>query len=144
NARNLVDRQRSIPLSMLAPLAAAPNVRFYSLQVGAGAEQLTSAPFPIIDHTAKLIDFTQTSGLIANLDLVICVDTAVAHLAGAMNQKTWLLIYQPPDWRWMLDRRDSPWYPGIRLFRQSVPGAWDEPIARVAEQLKLLGEKLER
>jgi Flp pilus assembly protein TadD len=144
NPANLVDARRSIPLPMLAPLAEAPNVRFYSLQVGDAGKTATATPFPIIDHTQKLTDFTQTSGLIANLDLVISVDTVVAHLAGAMNQKVWLLSYTPGDWRWMFDRADSPWYPSMKLFRQPTPGDWSEPIARVASELKRLGEKLSK
>lgn len=143
NAASPVDRRRSIALSMLAPLGAAPNVRFYSLQLGDASKQIASAPFPIIDHTGKLTDFTQTSGLIANLDLVICVDTVVAHLAGAMNQKVWLLTYTPADWRWLFDREDSPWYPSLKLFRQRAPEKWDEPIARVADELKQLGERVD-
>ena len=84
----------------------------------------------------------QTSGLIANLDLVISVDTVVAHLAGAMNAKVWLLSYTPGDWRWMFDREDSPWYPSMRIFRQPQVGNWEEPISRVASELKRLGEKV--
>ncbi len=142
NPASFVDGRRSIPLSMLAPLAKAPNVRFYSLQLGDAGRQAESSPFPILDHTAKLTDFTQTSGLLANLDLVICVDTVVAHLAGAMNVKVWMLTYAPPDWRWMFDREDSPWYPSMKLFRQPSPGAWEVPIKRVADELTRLGEML--
>jgi Flp pilus assembly protein TadD len=142
NPKNLIDRRRSIPLSMLAPLGAAPNVRFYSLQVGPAAAQTASSSFPIIDHSAKLTDFVETAGLIANMDLVICVETAVAHLAGAMNQKTWLLMYEPPDWRWMFDREDSPWYPSIRIFRQKTPRNWEDPINEIAEKLRELGQRL--
>ena len=144
NPRSHVDQRRSIPLSMLAPLGEAPNVRFYSLQVGPAAEQITSSPFPIIDHTAKLTDFVETAGLMANLDLVISVDTVVAHLAGAMNLKTWLLSYSPPDWRWMRGRSDSPWYPSMTIFRQPAPGQWDEPIRQVADELTQLGNRLRK
>jgi Flp pilus assembly protein TadD len=143
NPSNAIDARRSILLADLAPLAASPNVRFYSLQVGdAGKKQTASSPFPIIDHTEKLTDFTQTSGLIANLDLVICVDTVVAHLAGAMNHKVWLLSYTPGDWRWMFDRDDSPWYPSMKIFRQKEHGKWKEPIEEAATLLKSYGEKL--
>ena len=142
NPSNVVDSRRSIALSDLAPLAAAPNVRFYSLQIGDAGQQTKSAPFPIINHTEKLTDFIQTSGLIANLDLVICVDTVVAHLAGAMNHAVWLLAYTPGDWRWMFDRADSPWYPSMKIFRQPTPGDWKTPIAQMAALLTSYGEKL--
>jgi hypothetical protein len=142
NRANIVDVRRSIPLSMLAPLAEAPNVRFYSLQVGDAAQESKTSQFPIIDHTDMLTDFTHTSGLIANLDLVISVDTVVAHLAGAMNAKVWLLSYTPGDWRWMFEREDSPWYPSMKIFRQPQAGNWEEPITRVAEELKRLGERV--
>ena len=144
NPASHIDKKRSLAIEMLAPLAAAPNVRFYSLQVGPAAAQIEKAPFPIIDHTAKLTDFIQTAGLVANLDLVICVDTVIAHLAGAMNHRVWMLTYTPPDWRWMFDREDSPWYPTMKLFRQKTPGQWDDPIAQVADQLKKLGERLNK
>jgi hypothetical protein len=142
NPASVVDQRRSLLLSMLAPLGTAPNVRFYNLQLGEARKQIETAPFAIIDHGDKLTDFTQTSGLIANLDLVICVDTVVAHLAGAMNAKVWMLTYTPPDFRWMLNRADSPWYPSMKLFRQPTPGDWDGPIAEVTSALRQLGEKV--
>jgi hypothetical protein len=142
NPASHVDKKRSLNLEMLAPLAAAPNVRFYSLQIGPAAAEIEKSPFPIIDHTAKLTDFIQTAGLVANLDLVICVDTVIAHLAGAMNHRVWMLTYTPPDWRWMFDREDSPWYPTLKLFRQKTPADWKGPITQVADQLKKLGERL--
>jgi hypothetical protein len=129
---NLNDRNRSIPLERFAPLAAAERVRFHSLQ---------TAPPPAVggialsDWSALLTDFAETAGLIANLDLVIAVDTAVAHLAGAMGKPVWLLLPFSPDWRWLLDRSDSPWYPTMRLFRQEIPGDWESVIRRVATEL---------
>ena len=90
----------------------------------------------IIDFTADLIDFTDTAALIANLDLVIAVDTSTAHLAAAMGKPVWLLNRFDTCWRWMLERRDSPWYPGMTLFRQTRMGDWDGVLAEVAEQLR--------
>jgi len=90
---------------------------------------------PLQDHGAALIDFAQTAACIACLDLVITVDTSVAHLAGAMGKPVWILLPFYPDWRWLLDREDSPWYPSARLFRQSAPGDWVGVLARVKAAL---------
>ena len=90
----------------------------------------------MIDWTADLIDFADTAAMIEHLDLVISVDTAVAHLAGAMGKRVWLLLPWIPDWRWMLERTDSPWYPTIRLFRQANIGDWAEVLQRVAASLQ--------
>jgi Flp pilus assembly protein TadD len=128
---NRNDRNRSIDLQKLSPLAAVKGVQFHSLQPSRAADP----PMALSDWSDLLKDFAQTAGLIANLDLIVTVDTAVAHLAGAMGKIVWLLLPFPPDWRWMLDRSDSPWYPTMRLFRQEMPGDWDKVIRRVAEQL---------
>ena len=89
----------------------------------------------LVDLTADIRDFAETAGLISHLDLIVTVDTAVAHLAGAMGKPVWMLLTFVPDWRWLLDREDSPWYPTMRLFRQSVRGEWDDVVKRVAEAL---------
>ena len=89
----------------------------------------------LVDWTEELKDFADTAALIANLDLVIAVDTAVVHLAGAMGKPVWTLLPFASDWRWLLDRADSPWYPTMRLFRQATPGDWDGVIRRVAAEL---------
>jgi tetratricopeptide (TPR) repeat protein len=128
------DRNRSIPVELLFPLAELPNVRFHSLQPGAATE--ISPRIAILDHTQHLTDFADTAALIANLDLVITVDTAVAHLAGAMAKPAWLLLPFAPDWRWMLGRDDSPWYPTMRLFRQPAPRDWPSVVANVLRQLR--------
>jgi hypothetical protein len=134
NPRHQFDHLRSIPLETLAPLASMKDVVLISLQKdrppGAGSQT-----FELIDRTSELRDFADTAALIANLDLVISVDTSVAHLAGAMGEPVWTLLARAPDWRWMLDRDDSPWYPTMRLFRQRAGGDWDEVIARVAAAL---------
>jgi tetratricopeptide (TPR) repeat protein len=130
------DRHRSIPLSAFELLAgAAPSPLFVSLQKGPAASQDRSAPIPLRDWTNQLDDLIDTAALIQNLDLVIAVDTAVAHLAGALAKPVWLLIPFAPDWRWQLDRRDSPWYPTMRLFRQPARGDWTTPIAEIATEL---------
>jgi tetratricopeptide (TPR) repeat protein len=132
------DRNRSIPLAALAPLARVPGIRFISLQKGEAARQAEHPPagMEIVDWTAELVDFTDTAALIENLDLVISVDTAVAHLAGALARPVWVLLPLTPDWRWMLDRADSPWYPTMRLFRQPMRGDWATPITKIAEELR--------
>jgi tetratricopeptide (TPR) repeat protein len=130
------DRHRSFPLAMLAPLAGVSGVTFFSLQKGAAAGQTAETPFEIVDWTGDLNDFADTAAMIANLDLVISADTAVVHLAGAMGKPVWVLLPFVPDWRWMLDREDTPWYPQMRLFRQKKIGDWDPVIARVVQALE--------
>jgi hypothetical protein len=120
------DRARSFPLSCFEPLAGLPDVRLFSLQKGPGAEQLQEAAgrFPIADLGSRLHDFMDTAAVLMNLDLVIACDTAVAHLAGALGTAVWVALPLAPDWRWLLDRDDSPWYPTMRLFRQKKLGDW--------------------
>jgi ADP-heptose:LPS heptosyltransferase len=89
----------------------------------------------VIDWTAELHDFADTAALVQNLDLVITVDSAVAHLAGALGIRTWVLIQFVPDWRWLLERTDSPWYPSMKLYRQRERGDWSSPIERLRDDL---------
>jgi tetratricopeptide (TPR) repeat protein len=134
-----VDARRSVPLSALAPLAAIPGVRFVSLQTGAPTGQLRGQPWPgpaIIDPADALGDFADTAALVANLDLVISCDTAVAPLAGAMGKPVWILSRFDGCWRWLEGRDDSPWYPTARLFRQTAPGDWAGVVERVAAALR--------
>jgi Tfp pilus assembly protein PilF len=138
------DRTRSIPLKHFAPLAAIKNARWISLQKGEAARQPPPAGMPLVDLTDRLTDFADTAALIANLDLVICVDTAAAHLAGAMGKPVWVLIPFAPDWRWLMHRERSPWYPTMRLFRQQRPDDWDRAIAQVAKELRNVSEGVMR
>jgi hypothetical protein len=132
------DRQRSVALSRLAPLWDIANVRWISLQQGEAGRQSADAPMEMADWSSEMRDFADTAAVIANLDLVITVDTAVAHLAGAMGRPVWVLLPFVPDWRWMLERRDSPWYPTMRLFRQARFGDWDGVIGQVKAALQNL------
>jgi tetratricopeptide (TPR) repeat protein len=132
------DSLRSITLAQLAPLARIPGVSFLSLQKGEVTAQLDAPPpgMVIRDYTAELPDFADTAAFLGSVDLVITVDTAMAHLAGGLGKRVWLLNRCLPDWRWLLDREDSPWYPTMRQFRQTRPGDWDGVIARVAQALE--------
>jgi tetratricopeptide (TPR) repeat protein len=132
------DGIRSLTLGKFAPLASVAGVRFFSLQVGAGAEQVVSPPpgLRITDLGSGVATFADTAAIIENLDLVISVDTAVAHLAGALGRPVWVLLPMDCDWRWLLEREDSPWYPTARLFRQRRRGDWAEVLERVARELK--------
>lgn len=127
------DRNRSCPLSQFQPLGQIAEVRLFSLQAGDVGSDLTGGQ--IIDLAPELEDFAATAAAIAGLDLIISVDTAVAHLAGALGKQCWLLLPFAPDWRWLLNRNDSPWYPSLRLFRQDHPGDWSGVLARVADEL---------
>ncbi|MBN8891573.1 MAG: tetratricopeptide repeat protein [Rhodospirillales bacterium] len=131
----LMDRRRSMPLSALAPLAGVEGVRFVSLQVGPASGQAPPPGLVLHDWTDELHDFADTAALVAALDLVIGVDTAVVHLAGALGRPVWLLNRFDTCWRWLLHRDDSPWYPTLRQFRQAAPGDWAGVAARVAAAL---------
>lgn len=135
SATNPMDREYSCPLADLAPLLAISGISYYSLQVRPAAGEITQDT-PLKDMTEHLLDFSDTAALLVNLDLVITVDTAVAHLAGALGRPVWLLLTQTPDWRWMLERDDSPWYPGMRLFRQTRTGDWPSVVREVALALR--------
>jgi hypothetical protein len=126
------DPLRTIPIQKLAPLAQIADIEWVSLQ--AGASDLGPA-LPIVDHSRRLTDFAQTAALINCLDLVISIDTAVAHLAGALAKPTWTLLPWSADWRWGHTAETTPWYPTMRLFRQTTRAVWDDVIARVAKEL---------
>jgi tetratricopeptide (TPR) repeat protein len=128
------DARRSIGLEKFAPLTALANVELHSLQKGPAAEQAKNPPagMRIVDHANEIQDFADLAALVENLDLVISVDTAVAHLAGAMAKRVWVLLPIISDWRWMMDRSDSPWYPTMRLFRQKSADRWDDVMREVS------------
>ena len=137
NPRHKYDRSRSLSLEKLSPLSELEGVVFYSLQKGKAVGQMKEAQdiMGLVDYTDHLNDFSDTAALIENLDLVISVDTAVVHLAGAMGKRVWTLLPYIPDWRWLLYRSDSPWYPSMRLFRQPEYGDWDSVIKLVRDEL---------
>lgn len=133
------DRKRSLTLELLAPLGETPGATFYSLQKGAGAAQAASPPkgMRFVDLAPHIKDFADTAAFIAQLDLVITVDTSVANLAGAMAAPTWTLLSTVPDWRYQMEGDTTPWYPTMRLFRQANDGDWPEVIARAAQALRM-------
>lgn len=133
------DRRRRVPLAALAPLAAISNVALFNLQRGPALAEIASSAHRVRfadAPTSWTEDILDTAATMQSLDLVISVDTMVAHLAGALGVPVWTMLHAAADWRWMAGRADSPWYPSMRLFRQSVPGAWDPVIAAVSEQLR--------
>lgn len=140
NPSNQRDKQRSMKLADFVPLGQIAGLALHSLQVGSGAEQVKNPPqgLEIADWVGELKDFSDTAGLIANLDLVISIDSAVAHLAGALGKSVWLLLPDWPDWRWMFGRDDSPWYPTMRIFRQTTAGDWQGVVRRIEEELRRL------
>jgi Glycosyltransferase family 9 (heptosyltransferase) len=133
------DRNRSVPFRLLTELLDV-DAMFVSLQKNPkpeDAETLRECK-AIVDHSALLTDFAETAALVSCLDLVISVDTSVAHLAGALGRPTWILLPYVADWRWLLGRDDSPWYPTARLFRQTAPRDYTSVVDRVRTELKAL------
>ncbi len=140
NPANERDRQRSISLNHFEKLSRPGGVRLISLQKGPGAEQagMRQTPFPLLDLGDRLdreAAFVDTAAAMMTLDLIVTVDTSIAHLAGALGRPVWVLLPFMPDWRWLLERQDSPWYPTMRLFRQDRPGAWDTVFERIGAAL---------
>jgi tetratricopeptide (TPR) repeat protein len=133
------DQTRSIPLAAFAPVAKLPNVTLLSLQKQHGLDQLAQVAFPIVDLAARLDvsggAFLDTAAVMQSLDLVITSDTATAHLAGALGVPTIVALAKIPEWRWQLERSDTPWYPSVSLFRQTTLGDWDEVFRRIAEHV---------
>jgi len=134
NRRN---RTRNVSLEMLLPILQTEGIDFFSLQAGEGPEEtrLAAGTAGIIDHTSHIHDFADTAALMSQLDLIITVDTAAAHLAGALGRRVWTLLPFVPDWRWGLQGEETPWYPTMQLFRQPSPGDWDSVIRNLAAEL---------
>jgi Flp pilus assembly protein TadD len=134
------DKGRSIPLREFAPLAAIPGVRLISLQQGFGAEQVAAVDFNARietpdEHFDEAGAFVDTAAVVMNLDLIVTSDTSIPHLAGALGRPLFVALCRAPDWRWLLDREDSPWYPSARLFRQTGIGDWSDVLARIAAEV---------
>jgi hypothetical protein len=127
---------RSVPLELLEPLLHIDGIHFFSLQMGPGAEELAARKLPMTDLAPVTGDMADTAAQMAHLDLVITIDTSMAHLAGALARPVWVLLGYSPDWRWLLTREDSPWYPTARLFRQPRHGDWLSVIERVRDSLQ--------
>jgi Tfp pilus assembly protein PilF len=132
-----LDKQRSMHFAQLSPLLDVAGVEFHSLQIDPAAA-VQAAGYPVTDRTALIADFSDTAALIEHLDLVISVDTAVAHLAGALGKPVWMLSRYNGCWRWLTERADTPWYPTMRIFRQSALGDWDGVVAEVKRELQQL------
>jgi hypothetical protein len=130
------DRNRSASLIHFKPLAELPGIDWVSLQLGEPAGQIETAEWSLEAPLTDGAGFAETAAIIQGLDLVIAVDTSVAHLAGAMGKSTWLLLSYAPEWRWLLERADTPWYPTMRLFRQRSLGDWAGLVADVVEALR--------
>ena len=142
NTHPEVDRARSFPLAALAPLAAVPGVRLISLQKGFGEKQLDALPAGMrVESLGPNFDsgpdaFVDAAAVMAHCDLVVTCDTSIAHLAGALGRPVWVALKRDAEWRWMTERVDSPWYPTMRLFRQTRRGAWDDVFAAMAGALR--------
>jgi hypothetical protein len=132
---------RSFCLRHLEGISQLPGVRLISLQKGDGIEQLGSRPDAMAVESLGgnfPEDFAETAAAMETLDLIITCDTSVAHLAGALGRPVWVALRNAPDWRWLLDRQDSPWYPGMRLFRQTAPGDWRGVFAKIEAELEII------
>ncbi len=136
-----LDRRRSTNVATLRPLAAVSGVQFISLQKGPAAAETRAAGFDLLDVMDDVTDFADTAAIVANLDLVISVDTSIVHLAGAMGKPVFLLDRYDNCWRWLSGREDSPWYPSLRIFRQERSGDWAPVIARVATALAVAASR---
>jgi Flp pilus assembly protein TadD len=134
---NVTGRYRSMRLATLAPLLHLPGIEWYSLQCGEAANELKAPEFTgrIENLGARIQSFGDTAQAMNELNLVISVDTAAVHLAGALGKQVWVLVPSEPDWRWMTQREDSPWYPTVRLFRQTDPHSWDNVVIQIKKAL---------
>lgn len=136
--KQINNRNRAVPLGLLRPLLEVPGVQCFSLQKAAAGRFSDVAPWPeqLVDLTADWNDFTDSAGMLEQLDLVVTVDTAIAHLAGALGRPAWVLLAPNADWRWLLAREDSPWYPSLRLFRRGFGEDREAQVGRVVQALR--------
>jgi tetratricopeptide (TPR) repeat protein len=135
------NHSRSVPLDLLETLFDLEDVHFFSLQMGAAAAELAARKVRITDLAPLTTDMADTAAQMMQMDLIISIDTSMAHLAGALGRPLWVLLSKVPDWRWLLDREDCPWYPTARLFRQPATNDWPSVIAKVRSELITLAEK---
>lgn len=133
------DGRRTVPLRLLAGLNRVPGIALFNLQRGPALASLGGRAAPTFVHRGKSLQVLETAALMSHLDLIVTVDTMVAHLAGALARPVWTLLHFGADWRWLLDREDSPWYPTMRLFRQPAPGEWVPVIDRLTGELARIG-----
>jgi hypothetical protein len=131
------DRNRSAQLTDFRPIANVPGIALLALQKGPKIDQAGSwfGRAPLINVGAEIDDYDDTMAILQHIECLVTVDTSVAHLAGAMGRDVWIMLPHAPDWRWLLDRDDSPWYPTVRLFRQTAERRWDVPAKRIAAEL---------
>jgi hypothetical protein len=131
------DRNRSTPLATFAPLTELPGTTILSLQKGGQQAQIGTywGRAPLVNLGPEIRDFADTMAIIENLDLIVSVDTSIVHLAGAMARPVWVMLPYAPDWRWLLRRDDSPWYPSVRLFRQGFDRSFAPVIAKIGAEL---------
>jgi hypothetical protein len=134
------DRNRSVTLDTFAPFAQVPGLAFVAVQKGPTAAQVAGwrGPAPLVGLDAQIETFDDTLGILENVDLLLCVDTSLGHLAGAANLPAWIMMPYAPDWRWLTRREDSPWYPSLRLFRQEAPKSWAGVVERITGELRTL------
>jgi len=132
------DLRRSIRLAHLEPLSGSSKLSFFQLQRGAALQEIAKSPIVFQNPEERSMDLCRTASLIKSLDIIVTVDTMVAHLAGALGKKVLLLLHADADWRWLRDREDSPWYPSIRLLRQSQAEDWKPVVTRLVELLTAL------
>jgi Flp pilus assembly protein TadD len=138
NPRHLADASRSIPLQSFQPLSRIPGVRLFSLQIGAGSEELAYTRFPVTELRPGIESLDETAAIVMNLDLIVTCDTSIAHLAGALGRPVRVALSTTPDWRWGARGETTPWYSTMRLVRQDRPGQWEPVFTRIACELRTM------
>jgi hypothetical protein len=139
-----LNANRSLSLDFMAPLFDLPDLQWFSLQMGADRQQIAEFRTHLVDLGEGIKDFGDTAAIMESMDLIISIDTAVAHLAGALGVPVWVLLKSSPDWRWQIERSDSPWYSSARLFRQQLPGGWGTVVNEVKTALPTFVDALKK